>query len=278
MGSLSDGAAGLTRRLLFAAVAGYLLLPMLAVVLASLATAWTTGLLPDGYTLAHWAAGLANPRLQAALGRTAGLALATLLLDVAVVVPAAYWQRVRNPRIRVAAEAMAAIPFALPFVVIAFGVLRLGDAFAPRALGTPGLLLLAHAAVAFPFLYWAVDGAMAAADVVTLNEAAQMCGASAWQTLRLVLLPSIGPGLAAGGMLVFAVSYGEFALVQILAGARFENVSLLSLDLLARTNADFPTLAVLTTTTFAILFAISLGVVAVNRGTGDPALAAGGPR
>ena len=34
------------------------------------------------------------------------------------------WQRVRNPRIRPVLETLAAIPFALPIVVIAFGLLQ----------------------------------------------------------------------------------------------------------------------------------------------------------
>ena len=107
---------------------------------------------------------------------------------------------------------------------------------------------------------------MAAANVVRLNEAAQVCGASPLQTLRYVIVPNISPGLAAGGMLVFATSFGEFAIVQLLAGARFENVSLYSLDLLAQTTSQVEKLAVLTIITFVILFAISIGVVYANRG------------
>jgi ABC-type spermidine/putrescine transport system permease subunit II len=126
--------------------------------------------------------------------------------------------------------------------------------------------LLGHAAIAFPFLYWAVDGAMAAADIVRLNEAAQVCGASPAQALCFVVAPNIGAGLAAGGMLVFATSFGEFALVQILAGARFENVSLYSLDLLAQTTSEIEKLAVLTIVTFVVLFVISVIVVYANRG------------
>ena len=136
------------------------------------------------------------------------MALAVLVLDILIVVPAVYWQRVHNPRIRPLTELSAAIPFVLPFVVIAFGILKITGAAAPQLLGTPWIIWLGHAAVAFPFLYWAVDGAMAAANVVRLNEAASICGASPVQTLRFVVLPSIGAGLAAGGMLVFATSFG----------------------------------------------------------------------
>ena len=259
-----DRLSRVPRLLLFGVVAIYLLLPVTAIALYSFATSWTAHALPNGYTLAHWEAAFTNTRLISALGRTFLLALAVLLLDVALVVPAVFWQRVRNPKIRVVVELSAAIPFVLPFIVIAFGILRLYGVVAPRALGTPWLLLLGQAAIAFPFLYWAVDGAMASIGVVELNEATQVLGANAWQTLWLIIIPQIGPGIATGGMLVFALSFGEFALAQILVGARFETVSLYSLDLLARANADFSTLAVLTVLTIVILFLISVVVVVLN--------------
>lgn len=256
----------------FGAVLLYLLIPILAVVLYSFATRWTSHMLPDGYTLDHWRESLAEERMQQAIWRTTWMAFLVLLLDLVLVVPAVYWQRVRNPRIRLVLETTAAIPFVLPFVVIAFGILKLVGRTVPHLLGTPWIILLGHAAVAFPFLYWAVDGAMSAANIVRLNEAAQCCGASPLQTLRHVVVPNIGAGLAAGGMLVFATSFGEFALVQILAGARFENVSLYSLNLLTETTSQVEKLAVLTIITFVVLFAVSAGVVYVNRHQGGRVL------
>jgi putative spermidine/putrescine transport system permease protein len=254
------------RWLFFGAIIAYVAVPMVAVVLYSFSTRWTSHVLPDGYTIRHWGEALRDQQLQDALFRTTWLAVLVLLLDMAVVIPAVYWQRVRNPHIRVVVELSAAIPFVLPFIVIAFGVLQLVGNYRPDALGTWWLIWLAHAAIAFPFLYWAIDGSMAAINVVRLNEAAQMSGATPFQTLRYVVLPNIGAGIAAGGMLVFATSFGEFAIVQILAGARFENVSLYSLNLLTNTQAQYEKLAVLTVITFAFLFAISAGVVLLSRG------------
>jgi len=252
--------------LLFAGVLLYLAVPIVAALLYSFSGRWTSNMFPDYYTLDHWRNALNDQRLLMSLWRSIWMAFAVLILDLLIVVPAVYWQRVRNPEIRRFTELSAAIPFVLPFVVIAFGILRVTGAVAPQLLGTPWIVWLGHAAIAFPFLYWAVDGAMAAANVVRLNEAAQMCGASPLQTLRYVIVPNINPGLAAGGMLVFATSFGEFAIVQLLAGARFENVSLYSLDLLAQTTSQVEKLAVLTIITFVILFAISIGVVYANRG------------
>ena len=58
----------LSRAVLFVGVAIYLLLPIAAIVLYSLATSWTAHALPDGYTLQHWVEGFADQRLIAPWG------------------------------------------------------------------------------------------------------------------------------------------------------------------------------------------------------------------
>jgi putative spermidine/putrescine transport system permease protein len=161
------GRAG--RNLFFGAALVYFCLPMVAVLLYSFATRWTAHVLPDGYTLEWW---------QATISTSISLATLTALIDIAVVVPAAYWSRVRNARIRHVVEVAAAVPFALPYVVIAFGLMQFSGVVAPQFQGTFPLLVAGHAAIAFPFVYWAVDGAMAAASIERLSETAEACGAS----------------------------------------------------------------------------------------------------
>ena len=244
----------------------YIFLPMIAVFLYGLATTWTNHALPDGYTFTHWRDSLADGRFRVVLGRSLGLAIGTALLDLALVTPAVYWQRVRNPSIRPVIEVLAAIPFSVPYAVIAFGLLPLSGTYTPSLQGTLWLLLPAHAAVAFSFAYWAIDSSMAASNVVGLSEAARTCGANVGTTLLRVILPNIIPGLASGAILAFGVSFNEVALVQILCGNRFETVPLYTLNLLKSTDADFNSLAVMTSITFAITLVLSVAVVSLNKG------------
>ena len=260
---------GLFAALLLGAATLYILVPMLAVLLYSLATRWTANVLPDGYTLAHWVDGFADARFRTVLCRSLGLAVATAVLDILLVAPACYWQRVRNPRIRPVLETLAAIPFAVPIAVIAFGLLQVTGEVLPALQGTPWLLLPAHAAIAFSFVYWSVDASMAAAGVVGLTEAARTCGAGLGATVFRVVLPNVGPGLASGAILAFGVSFNEIALVQILAGDRFETVPLYTLNLLKSTDADFNVLAVMTTVSFLVTLLLSVGVVYLNRSAAD---------
>nr|WP_244498011.1 ATP-binding cassette domain-containing protein [Aureimonas sp. AU40] len=114
-----------------------ILVPMAAVVLYSLATRWMSHVLPDGYTLSHWAQGFADPRFREVLWRSLLLAVIEILL----VAPAVYWQRVRNLAIRSVLETLAAIPSVMPLLVIAFGLLRATGDDLSAAQGTFGFPL-----------------------------------------------------------------------------------------------------------------------------------------
>jgi putative spermidine/putrescine transport system permease protein len=262
------GASRLARNLFFGAALFYFCVPMVAVLIYSFSTRWTANVLPDGYTLQWWQATISDHRIQSAFSTSISLATLTALIDIAVVVPAAYWSRVRNARIRPVVEVAAAIPFALPYVVIAFGLMQFSGVVAPQFQGTFPLLVAGHAAIAFPFVYWAVDGAMAAAGIERLSETAEACGASPFQIIRRVVVPNISSGLVTGGLLSFAASFGEFAMAQII-GRGLDTVPLWSAEMIRSytdTAGSYNRLAVVTLLTFAVLFVLSAVVVYWNRG------------
>ncbi|MGX1804351.1 molybdate ABC transporter permease subunit [Nocardia sp. NPDC055321] len=81
---------------------------------------------------------------------------------------------------------------------------------------TPGVIV-AEAFVAMPFLIISVEGALRAADS-RVEEAAATLGASPWYTFRRVTLPSVLPGVIAGGVLCWARALGEFGATITFAG------------------------------------------------------------
>ncbi len=257
----------LATRILFLLAAVYFIVPMLAVLIVTLAGRWTANILPDSYTLDWWKASLGNPDLVGSFSTSLLLASGTAILDLLFVVPAAYWARVRNPRLRPIIELGAAIPFCLPYIVIAFGILQLSGIAVPALQGTFLLLMLGHTAIAFPFVYWAVDAAMAAAGVERLSEAAEACGASPVQILRSVILPNVTPGLVTGSILAFATSFGEFAMAQVV-GRGVRTVPIWSAEALRSyisAPGTFNQLAVITFVTFVLLFVLSAVIVYWNR-------------
>ena len=202
------------------------------------------------------------------------LAGLTTVFVVVLTVPAAYWARVVNSRIRVFLELSAAIPFALPFLVIGMALLEFSGMVAPALQGSMALLVAAYVAVTFPVVYWAVDAAMVAAGVERLAEAAATCGASGIQTLWRVVLPNIRSGVVAGAMLSFATVVGEFALVSVLASG-VRTLPVWSAGALRdRTTGGVGPLAAVTLLTFVSLFALSWLVARASRRRTSTATAA----
>ncbi len=256
------------RIVFFAGVALYAILPMIAVLLYSIASRWTAHILPDGYTLDWWTSTFGDGRVRDAFVTSFALAMLTAVVDVALVVPAAYWSRVRNPRIRSLVEPAAAIPFSLPYLVIGFGMLQFSGIVMPSLQGTFAMLLLGYVAIAFPFVYWAVDGALAAAGIERLSEAAETCGATPVQIVWRVVLPNVRGGVVSGGLLAFAAILGEFAMVQVMASG-VNTIPVWAAESIRSYSGDpgaFNRLAVVTFVLFVVLFAISAAVVYWNRG------------
>ncbi|GAA3470319.1 ABC transporter permease [Nonomuraea roseola] len=257
----------MTRRIFLTLLGAYFALPLLAALLYSLATRWTDTPLPDGYTLEHWAKLFTEPEVVGALGRSLLLSAVVVAVDIVLVVPAAYWSVVHNPRIGSLIQTIAVIPFAVPWVVVGAGIQLVTASFAPQLFHTFWLLAAATAAISFPFMYWAVESALLAAGAVQLSEAAATCGANPAQTLTRVVLPAIKGGVVSGALLVVATAMNEFALAKILVGVSYETLPLWSArQFVSRTLSDPNALAVVTVFTFGFLFALSALVVRLGRG------------
>ncbi|NUR82632.1 MAG: ABC transporter permease subunit [Nonomuraea sp.] len=255
------------RKVFLGLLAVYFGLPLLAALLYSVATRWTDTALPDGYTLSHWLGVFAKPDVVSALWRSLLLSAVVVAIDVLLVVPAAYWSVVHNPRIGSLVQTIAVIPFAVPWVVVGAGIQLVTKSVAPELFGTFWLLAASTAAIAFPFMYRAVESSLLAAGAVQLHEAAATCGANSAQTLVRVIFPVIRNGVVSGSLLVIATAMNEFALAKILVGVSYETLPLWSArQFVSRTLGDPNALAVVTIFTFGLLFALSALVVWLGRG------------
>jgi spermidine/putrescine transport system permease protein len=81
--------------------------------------------------------------------------------------------------------------------------------------GTPAVIL-GHVALALPYVIVVVTARLATFDPV-LEEAARSLGASPWLVTRAVTLPWIAPGVIAGGLFAFAVSFDQFVVSYFLS-------------------------------------------------------------
>ncbi|UXA18206.1 ABC transporter permease [Mycobacterium sp. SMC-4] len=246
----------------------FLALPIVATLLYSVATVWRGQALPDGFTLSWWTRTLSEPRVIEALTRSFWLAGVTVVLVAALVLPALYWGYIRNPRIRTTMQLCALLPFALPFVVLAYGIKRLAGASEVTQPweASPLLVVLGHVALAFPFFLWPVDGAMAAAGVRQLSEAAETSGASPMSTLLRVVIPNIRTGILTGAILTFATSFGEYSIARVITGNSFETLPVWQVSALQDTRGNPNGVAVMAMFTFVLMFVVSVLIARTAKG------------
>ncbi|GAB5471520.1 MAG: ABC transporter permease [Rhodospirillales bacterium] len=72
--------------------------------------------------------------------------------------------------------------------------------------------ILAHTLVAMPYVVITVSASLANFDV-RLEQAARNLGASTLQTIRMVIVPSIRPGMLSGALFAFTISFDEIVMV-----------------------------------------------------------------
>lgn len=170
---------------------------------------------------------LSNPRVLAALKLSFSTAFAAAALN-AVFGSLVAWVFVRYefPGKRLF-DAMIDLPFALPTAVagIALTALYAGNGWIGQFLEPLGIkvafaplgIVVALTFVGLPFVVRTVQPVLEEAEK-ELEEAAASLGATRWQTVRRVILPTIAPALLTGFTLAFARGVGEYGSVIFIAG------------------------------------------------------------
>ena len=210
------------------------------------------------------------------------LAVASTLLTVLVVTPTAYWVQLRLPRARVVMDILALVPFAVPAIVMAFGLIEVYSNDNPlidvlslgivpllrdtlNIVNTPPLLICAYVIIALPFVYRPIDNNLRAINTRVLSEASSSLGAGWWRTFLTVILPNIWPGVTSAALLTFSTAMGEFTLASLFGLYTFP------IYLNVTTQNDAHKAAALTILSFLITLLCVLGIALLGRvrRTGD---------
>ncbi len=169
---------------------------------------------------AYWVI-LSDPRFQQTFGYSVIMAVVTIIIGVVLVVPTAYWVRLRLPTWRPIIEFITLLPLVIPAIVVVFGYIRLYNtsSFLPltgSAMGTNILLAFGYTMLAMPYMYRAVDTGLGAIDIRTMTEAAESLGASRITIMARIILPNVLVAVLSGAFLTFAIVIGEFTMAALL--------------------------------------------------------------
>jgi putative spermidine/putrescine transport system permease protein len=188
-------------------------------VLATLRLALTVG---GSFSLKPLATLVTRPEFASSIGRSALLAVLTVVVALLVTLPTLVYATLRLPRIRPVLETLTLLPFVVPGVILSLGLFGLYGGPPFSLTGTPTILVCSYVVIALPLMYRSLDNALQAIDARRLCEAAESLGAGFGSTLLRVLLPNLLPGVVVGSLLTFATAFGEFTLANLLVGAAWK--------------------------------------------------------
>ena len=171
------------------------------------------------FTLVNYTTALSLDAVRSALWNSLLLGLGTASIGV-VLMGFLSWMiyRSRLPGAG-AIEYILMFPQAVPRLVFAFGMLWAWLIFPIPIYGTLWLLLIAYLTVFLPLGIRTISGVMLQIDR-SLEESAQMCGASWGYRMRTVTMPLLRPGLVAAWLLLFIASVRELGASILLMGPK----------------------------------------------------------
>ena len=175
----------------------------------------------EGYSLDAYRNVFQQPEFQQTLTFSLMVGVAAILIGLLIVVPAAYFVRLRAPQLRPIIEFVTLLPLIIPPIILVFGYIRLysSSSWLPlttTSVGTNILLTLAYVALAMPYMYRAVDTGLRTIDVQTLTEAANILGASTPTIIMRIIFPNIIVAVLSGAFLTLAIVIGEFTVASLL--------------------------------------------------------------
>ena len=199
-----------------ALVVAFLMLPVVVVALASLSRTSYLTVPPRGLTLHWFTVVLADPEYLQAIGGSLLLAAVATVGALGTGVAASFaLVRRRVPGAGLIGALLNA-PLVFPAVVVGVALLQF---FALVHLnGSFVGLALAHVVITVPYVVRAVTATLQGIDP-ELEHAARVLGASGPTAFFTVTLPLIRPGVAAGALFAFIVSFDNVPVSIFLLGA-----------------------------------------------------------
>ena len=203
--------------------------------------------------------------------RSARLALFNVLITLVICYPAALWVRSLSRQWRLFVVFLITLPFFISLVIRLFAwvlILRPTGFLNSSLLGlglisepfdiifTETAVLIGMVYILLPFMFLPVYASVEKLDR-SLVEVSSDLGASSFQTFCRVTVPLTLPGIAAGSVLVFIPSLGNFIVPDLLGGAKVMMIgNLIEQQFLSARNWPFG--AALSVMMMAVMFLLIL--------------------
>ncbi len=200
---------------------GFILMPLVFVVWLAFFRQEIPSFPPEGYSTKWFGAILGNRNFTGGFWVSTQVGIIATLVGLALAVPASLAIARRRFPGRSAVNTLLLMPLVVPGIVLGTSIyvaqIEVEIATGLPLLGQTAGLAAAHVLVVVPWIVRLVTASLAGFDPA-VEEAAQSLGAPPWTTFRRVTLPAIRPGIVAGALFGFVMSFGNLEMSLFLVG------------------------------------------------------------
>jgi putative spermidine/putrescine transport system permease protein len=214
----------------------YLIIPLVGTFLFSMAGKWDHTILPESYTVKWYIELFQDERFYRALQHTLFLIVVTVGLSVVIMLPTIFIITVYFGKWEKWLQAAAMLPYGIPPIVGAVGLIKVYSDGPIQIAGTPWILVGAYFITILPFMYQGIRNSLRTVNAVQLVDAAELLGATKFQAFRTVVFPNIISGILVSTLLSVALLFSEFAFANLLVGGRFETIQIYLADKLNKSG------------------------------------------
>ena len=209
-----------------------ILVPVLGIIYMSFNSTHSimTDIFPHELTMENYAALYESDRVLRPVKNSLNMSFLSVAAGLALTVPVSYlcWKRKDLPAGW--ARAVMMLPWCLPGSVIGINLINAFNkkslfAFGQALIGGYWILPIAYVILSLPLLLSYNDTAMESFNPA-LDQASHSLGASSVTTFLRLILPGIAPGIAAGGILAFIRTVGEYTVSALLYGVYNRPISI----------------------------------------------------
>lgn len=197
----------------------------------------------------------------ASIGISLGYGVATVLLSLALGLPAAWaLARRQDSWINRALEPVLMLPLGTSAVTLGLGFIISLSHPPLNLISSPWLVPLAHTLVAFPFVVRSLVPSLRSIRP-RLHQAAAVMGANAVQIFRAIDLPMAGRAVLVAATFAFTISLGEFGATALLARPEYPTVPVAIYRLLSQPGAVNYGQALALSTILMVITAVGMLVI-----------------
>ncbi|WP_454688378.1 ABC transporter permease [Achromobacter aloeverae] len=188
-------------------ILAFIILPLAIVVALSVSEASFAIFPPKGFTFAWFHSVLGNEEFRHAFLTSVVLALASTVCAILLGLPAAFSLARWKVPMASAIESLLLSPMMLPVLITGVALLQF---FSTAQMYNSAVnLFIGHLMITLPYMVRTVSASLKQVNA-SLEDAAATLGASPIRVFFLVTLPQIMPGVAAGSLFAFMISFDDY--------------------------------------------------------------------